>query len=269
MRKSIAAWKLARFGVLTLALLGCTRKDSLQVAIGAVIEIPSPATGSAGEPNLALGRGDTVYLSWIEQQPDSSQALRFTTWNDQVLAAPRTIAQGKNWFVNWADFPMISALPDGTLAAHWLQRSDTGRYSYDVQLTVSRDGGQSWSAPVRPHRDEGSGEHGFVSTFPMGDRFGVVWLDGRKHAAAAQAKSSGENGVKAEMSVRFTTLSPSGQLGADSEIDGRACDCCQTAVTVTGAGPLLVYRDRSADEIRDIYVRRYIGNQWTEGVPVH
>ena len=153
MRKGIATWQLRCFGVLLLPLWGCTPRTQDVPALGAIVEMASPAQGSAGEPNLALGRGDTVYLSWIEVLPDSSHALRFVTWKDQTLGEPRTIASGRNWFVNWADFPMIAALPDGTLAAHWLQRSDTGRYSYNVMLTISRDGGQTWSTPVQPHRD--------------------------------------------------------------------------------------------------------------------
>ena len=28
-------------------------------------------------------------------------------------------ASGDDWFVNWADFPSVIALPDGSLAAHW------------------------------------------------------------------------------------------------------------------------------------------------------
>ncbi len=47
-------------------------------------------------------------------------ALRMATrdqagWND-----PRTVAQGENWFVNWADFPSVIALKDGSLAVVYL-----------------------------------------------------------------------------------------------------------------------------------------------------
>ena len=31
-----------------------------------------------------------------------------------------------------------------------------------------------------------------------------------------------------------------------------ACDCCQTDAALTARGPLLVYRGRTPDEIRDI-----------------
>jgi hypothetical protein len=171
--------------------------------------------------------------------------------------------------VNWADFPSLAVLENGTLAAHWLQRSSAGRYSYDVMISISRDGGSTWSSPMRPHRDATASEHGFVSMFPLVDRFGVVWLDGRKHAAAQQRKSSGNDaGEDGEMTVRFTTITTDGQLGDDVEIDGRACDCCQTSVALTADGPLLVYRDRSAHEIRDISVARRLAGQWSAGQPI-
>jgi hypothetical protein len=237
-------------------LLNACAADSPAPALDGLIEVASPAMGSAGEPNLMRARDGTIYLSWIELQPDSTHALRFATWKENALSPARTIASGARWFVNWADFPMMATLEDGTLAAHWLQRSANGRYTYDVLISTSRDGGQIWSAPIKPHRDTVLTEHGFVSLFALGDRFGAVWLDGRNH------KGDGEGGA---MTLRFTTFAPGGDLGEDLEIDDRVCDCCQTSVALTSEGPILVYRDRSADEIRDISVARYVNGQWTAG----
>ena len=44
--------------------------------------------------------------------------------------------------------------------------------------------------------------------------------------------------------------------GADAEIDARVCDCCQTDAVNAGNTAVLVYRDRSDDETRDIYATR-------------
>jgi len=52
-------------------------------------------------------------------------------------------------------------------------------------------------------------------------------------------------------------------------IDERVCDCCQTDAAVSTSGPVVVYRDRSAEEVRDIYVTRLVDGRWTEGTPVH
>ncbi|MEX2283115.1 MAG: sialidase family protein [Gemmatimonadota bacterium] len=249
------------FAIIACAACEATTADT--PPIGAVANLSSPATGSAGEPNLLSAPDGSVYVSWIELQPDSTHALRFAVLQGNELSSARTIASGSDWFVNWADFPMLARLDDGSLAAHWLQRSGPGKYSYDVMMTTSTDGGNTWSTAVKPHRDATESEHGFVSLFALGDRFGAVWLDGRKHA---MKKSESEDG---EMTVRYTTLARDGTLGDEIEVDGRACDCCQTAVANTSDGAVLVYRDRSADEIRDIYAARLVNGAWTAGAPVH
>ena len=48
------------------------------------------------------------------------------------------------------------------------------------------------------------------------------------------------------------------------ELDSRVCDCCQTSAAITDNGPIVVYRDRTDDEIRDISIIRMINGQWTE-----
>jgi hypothetical protein len=266
LRVSPAHW--ASIVVLAWACSACAAADN-HTFLSPVAELAAPAGGAATGPNLANGPDGAVYLSWIEQLPGDTHALRFATWKSGVLSPARTITSGADWFVNWADFPTMAALPDGTLAAHWLQRSGAGRYAYDVMVSLSRDGGSSWSAPLKPHRDGTESEHGFVSMFALSDRFGVVWLDGRKHAAAQQRKSNGTgDGEDGEMTVRYTTITADGQLGEEIEVDGRACDCCQTSVAVTADGPLLVYRDRSANEIRDISVTRWLDGRWTPGQPI-
>lgn len=219
-------------------------------------EIPVPAGQEPGQQNLTVGPDGRVYLSWIERLPDSSHALRFA-----VLGAswsqPRTIASGRDWMVNWADFPSMVVTSDNTLAAHWLQKSSRGTYSYDVRLAGSTDGGARWSAPVTPHRDGTLTEHGFVTLWPEGpDRIGAIWVDGRKTADTVRSRH--------EMNLRYTGWTPGGELTPEVEVDPRICDCCQTAAAVTSDGPVVVYRDRSAGEIRDIAIVRRIQGVWTE-----
>lgn len=232
--------------------------------LGPVKPLISPAGPGSAEPNLALGPGGRVHLSWIELAADSAHQLRFATLRGDRFSSSRTIATGAKgeWFVNWADFPSMIALNNDDLVAHWLQRSGMGRYAYGVRIARSRDGGATWSAPITPHRDESESEHGFVSLFKTGAEVGIIWLDGRKHAGA-------KTEAEAEMSVRFTTLNNRNALSSDVEIDARACDCCQTSAAVTKRGPVVVYRDRSANEVRDISIVRYTRGRWSEPRTVH
>jgi hypothetical protein len=237
------------------AATGCT--DAGLPAVHEPIPATVPAGPGASLP-FAAPAGDAILVSWVEPAA-TGHVLRFARWDGTAFSAPVTVAEGADWFVNWADFPSIAMLPGGRLVAHWPQRSGPGRYAYDVLVTWSDDDGTTWSPPARPHRDGTQTEHGFVSLFPHGEELGIVWLDGRRFAAAdGEAGHGGHEGHDAanEMMLLFTTLGADGSLGTEVVLDGRVCDCCQTAVAVTPSGPVVFFRDRSAEEVRDIgYIR--------------
>ena len=71
------------------------------------------------------------------------------------------------------------------------------------------------------------------------------------------------------MQLRSNLFTLDLQRGTDAVVDARTCDCCQTAVAMTAKGPLLAWRDRSEDEVRDIAVARFENNAWTAPKPVH
>lgn len=230
-----------------------------------VREIESPSGPNSLTPHLVSGPDGSVYLSWIEKVADK-HVFRFAVRTKSGWSAPRTIAEGKDWFVNWADFPTMTVLPDKSLAAHWLVKNGPGAYSFDIHLSRSTDGGRTWSKSAVPHRDGTKTEHGFVSMFPApGGRVAAIWLDGRKFKTEEGEKHSHGHGPSPnEMTLRFTTMGPGGQVAQDAELDGRVCECCQTSAALTSEGPIVVYRDRSEKEVRDISVVRQRGGQWTE-----
>jgi hypothetical protein len=258
---------VVRIALAALAVSACRLEhydveDSGPPLFASVDIISSPAAPGSAEPNLTVGSGRRVYLSWIEPRADSTYAFKLAVREGDHWSAPRTIARNKNFFVNWADFPSVIALPDGRLAAHWLQRSGPGRYSYGVRVSQSSDGGVTWSPPVIPHRARVETEHGFASLWPAQGRLGVIWLDGRKYRPTGQAAPN-------EMMLIATTVGPDNAVGTEAGVDDRVCDCCQTAAAIAAGGPVVVYRDRSNDEIRDIYVVRHVDGRWTTPRPVH
>ncbi|HEX6852167.1 MAG TPA: sialidase family protein [Candidatus Polarisedimenticolaceae bacterium] len=228
-----------------------------------VREIEPPAAPGSAEPSVETGADGRVYLSWIEPVASGGHALRFAAWEGTRWSGARTVAHGTDWFVNWADFPSLAVLEDGTLAAHWLRKTGAGPYAYAVSLSFSRDGGRSWSSPLSPH-DASPTEHGFVSKVPIpGGRIAAVWLDGRETGA-------GHEGHSGPMTLRSAIVAASGEIERADLIDGRVCDCCQTAAVRAGDGGLVVaYRDRSEGEIRDIAVSRFDGERWSEPRVVH
>jgi hypothetical protein len=242
-----------------LASMPACRHTETPGPIGPAREIETPAAAGSGEPSLAATRDGRVYLSWIEPAGEGRHALRLAVRRPGgSWSAPRTVAEGEGFVVNWADFPGVAALEDGALFAYWrVRHSHGGRYAYDVRLAVSKDGGASWSAPIVPHRDGTASEHGFVSLAASGsDRMTAVWLDGRNTVVADPAK--------AEMALMTTTLGADGQLGEETIVDGRVCDCCQTSAARTDRGVVVAYRDRTEKEVRDVSVVRSTAGGWSE-----
>jgi hypothetical protein len=180
----------------------------------------------------------------------------------------RTIAEGENWFVNWADFPSVIALRDGSLAAHWLVKSGSGTYAYNVNISRSKDGGQTWTKAIVPHRDNTQTEHGFVSLIALSDgRLGAVWLDGRN--MKNMNHDDEEAPASESMTLRYAAIDTEGNLSEEAQLDERVCECCQTSAAMTSEGPIAVYRDRSQTEVRDIYFVKQQGSAWGSPKPVY
>ena len=226
-----------------------------------VRSIDTPAAPGSGEPNLYTASDGRVFLTWIEPADPKGHRLRFAIRNKDVWSEPRTIAEGTNWFVNWADFPSIIVLKNGTLVAHWLVKSGTDGHAYDVNISSSIDGGKTWSKPSAPHRDGTKTEHGFVSMLPWtGGRASAVWLDGRNFK---EMSKDGHGPSTNEMTLRFAAIDATGGLSEETVLDSRVCECCQTSAATTTDGAIVVYRDRSPNETRDISLVRFLGGRWT------
>ena len=262
MKPSAARW-LA--GLATLGVTACGPPNASDAWLSAVAVVDDPAGPGSRYPHLVGGEGHVV-MSWLQALPQGGFALQHARWKEGAWGPAATVTSGDDWFVNWADFPSVVPLDATTWAAHWLQQKPGSVYSYDVRIAVSGDGGTNWSEPMSPHDDGTPTEHGFVTLFAAGGTAQAVWLDGR-HTGGGHDHAAGATGA---MTVRGASLGTDGRrFGTDVEIDARACDCCQTDAALTADGPVVVYRDRSDREVRDIALVRYSGGRWSEPVHVH
>ncbi|MEP6908431.1 MAG: sialidase family protein, partial [Pseudoxanthomonas sp.] len=259
-----------RLSLLCCLLLLSACKDSAPTAVPlpavptdyTVIDWPLPDIATAAQPDLVKTTDGRLLLSWIENGDNKGHLLKFATFAGNAWSTPKEIARGNDWFVNWADTPHVLATADGALWAHWLRQSAGAQYAYDVVLSRSGDGGEHWSPAVVVNSDGTPTEHGFVSLWPQSrDTLGIAWLDGRNMAAG---KSAGHDGHgTGTMTLRAARFDARLQKSAETELDPRTCDCCQTDAAMTGNGALLVYRDRDGEEIRDIVSTRFDQGAWT------
>ncbi|MFA6956932.1 MAG: hypothetical protein WC538_13780 [Thermoanaerobaculia bacterium] len=201
-----------------------------------------------------------MLVSWIEPAGEGKHTLKFARIGADGASAAKAIATRDDFFVNFADFPSIVDA-NGVLFAHWLQKSGKGTYAYDVRLAASRDAGATWSDSIVVHDDGVPAEHGFASLVPLAkrDAVGIVWLDGRNMTGEGEGHDHEGQG---DMMLRYAEVDASLAVSDAAELDARTCECCTTTIAMTTAGPIAAYRDRSADEVRDIGVARLASGEW-------
>jgi len=247
--------------VLLLAMAG------LAAECGEHRRIDPPAQGESGMPFLTAGGDGRVYLAWTETSPEKEHALRFSRWTGSGWTAAETIARGRQWFVNWADFGSLAVGRDGSMLAHWLTRAEAGgSYGYGIRVARREADRPVWRETHGMSLEEKVDYAGFLTFAPGGG--GAVYLSPpAEGGAAVHGASHDEHGHR--KTVRFIEFGAGGAVASDIEIDRDACSCCQTAVGRTRSGWIAAYRDHRAGEIRDISVVRFREGKWTEPQTLH
>ena len=236
--------------------ISCTSKDVV------VKEIRFLHENSNAQPSLVSGEG-SLSLSWISSNEGNKSTLNFSQLKEGKWTNTQTMATGSNWFVNWADFP-AHAINENLILSSYLKKSDSGTYTYDVILSLQKLSGEKVKEDFLLNTDGVKAEHGFVSIIPNHNQgFFITWLDGRNTVD----KDLDE--YHKPMTIRFAEITNKGDIIDESELDSATCDCCQTSIAVTNKGPVVVYRDRSDKEVRDIYIARKINGIWGVPTPIH
>lgn len=136
--------------------------------------------------------------------------------------------------------PTLDELPNGTLMTGY-PVSLPAKWSSEILVQRSTDGGKTWSQPQRLHSSEG-GAHSFLSSAVATSGAAVLaWLD----------MTSGQ------MGLRFASTRDGGVFTQATVLDPRTCQCCGTALAAGRDGRLwLAYRDLEGDDLRDFRVLR-------------
>jgi hypothetical protein len=231
--------------------------------------------------NLKPGNGSSL-LTWLEEAPapptadpatvdperpdsqaDPAWRLRLARLEKDSWTPSSTIVEegSADFFANWADVPSAIEVSGGLFGraygvASWLEKLGEGTYAYGAQLALAGGDGR-WNRAGLLHDDTSPTEHGFVSLLADGSQAHAVWLDGRAM----------EDG--GPMSLRTTVVDRDGPQHPTTLLDERVCECCPTDAALTSDGPIVVYRNRSEDEVRDIWRVRWEGDRWSTPAPVH
>jgi len=255
--------KITMLVYVLLMIAGCDRNSSTEMKFE---EIPFPEGAKAILPHLTSSGGQ-LYLSWVDTLTDTDSKLLYTRLQENKWLPPTLLTSGANWFVNWADYPMVAA-HNGKLLSHYLVRSSNNKMAYDIKFSMSDGtGGQSGKYQTL-HNDHTATEHGFVSMIPYRDSsFLVAWLDGRNMVSEGHDHTNGHH--TGAMSVRAAEITSSGEIKDEHILDDSACTCCQTTASLTSNGPVVLYRDCTADNIRDIVIVRKVADKWTKPIPIH
>ncbi len=255
-----------KYFVFIMTLLSVSSFAAHATDFAAPIRLVFDSTLSGAQPAVAAEPGKGFVISWQETEGDKSTLHWLTTDSKGLKTGRGVVASGSNWFVNWADTPSITVLDNGDWVAFWLQRvSVDSPKGYHIHLVRSEDRGETWSAPITPHSDKTATQHGFVSMIPDGDdRVLVAWLDDRLSAAPvddAGAHSEHDHSSSA-MTLRSAVVTRGGNILEETIIDDRTCSCCQTDMIRVNSQSVIVYRDRTHNEIRDISISNRVGSLW-------
>jgi len=224
--------------------------------------IPSPAGEESGSYSLAAGEEGVILLSWVEPLADG-HAFRFAELEEDGWSEPRTIAEGGDFFVNWADHPSMVAIGGDRLAAHWLVRNEgaVGNYGYGIRMAHSFDRGSTWREVFSAGLHHTAAYTGCMAFTREPGGFSGAYL--------TPETVTGEE----RMTLRMVRFHVDGHPLSDQLLDEVACDCCPLGMATGGLGPLVAYRDRHLDppndDIRDITVRRRVRAVWEPDRLVH
>ncbi len=266
MKRSLLHHAAVITAALGASLLAGCREAGRPAAVLPLQKIDPPSAAGAMGPSLAIVGGSPA-LTWLEPAGAildangraSKWRLRFARLGGTSWSPPVTLAEGEGLVANWADFPGVG-VSGPSVVAHWLAAVGDDKYAYTIFLAGSNDAGATWRPLGRLPADEAAAEHGFASWLSQGDSLRAFWLDGREMPAGGP------------MTLRTASVdvrSGSANEAKEELVDDRVCDCCQTDSAMTSDGPVVVYRDRSPEEIRDIAIRRLTPGGWSAPALVH
>lgn len=295
MKKLFRANLLCLLSCLLLAYFtGCSRRSEStsaenKPAVKSAAILVSSAGRDAAEPAIAAAPDGSLYVVWVEHGPEKEANIfirHFGSEQKPLSEAVRVNLQGGEATAWRGDPPTVKVDADGIVYVGWTKRIENPAASAnDLLLSVSRDGGKTFEAPVKVNDDTLPAAHGMHSLeVDKSGRVYFAWLDERylkkdQEMPPMEMNKPGANSNEMQHShsepnreVYFAVSTDHGKsFAANKKIAENVCPCCKTSIATGPDGRLYVsWRQVLDDNFRHIAVVSSIdgGNIFTTPVIV-
>lgn len=250
---------LTCFSLICLLACGGSREESLILV----------SDRDAAEPSVAAATDGTIYVAWVEHLPEKRADVflrRFGADGEPLSGAVRVNPETGTATAWRGDPPTVKVGGDGGVYVVWTRRAPVADgAATDLHLSVSRDGGKSFEAPVKINDDALPSDHGMHSLeIDRHGRVYVAWLDERylKNEAPEPTNTTADANVAPHQHGEpnrevYLAISADGgkTFSANKKIAGNVCPCCKTSIAAAPDGTIyLAWRQVLDGDFRHVAV---------------
>ena len=240
-------------------------RASLRLFDNQAAKFKNPTFEEQEKEAFSIQKEPILLSSWIETQNNGEQVFQFSKRKEGDWTTPKTIQIGQgDWFVNDLDAPQVAAFPNNhkQLLAFWLAKIPS-RNAYDHHLMISRskNGGKSWSKPMRPYDSEVPAFYGFGQLHPLSNgRILLSWMDGRETKVYHEASDRYHPSATGKLTLRSVEIDEKGKRYQEHRLTNDVSPLCPYTLLNWQDKPTLIYRDAE----NNIQIRNYLDQQWRQ-----